>query len=149
MKAFRRATDLLAGAMILGYAAFLALRWESFPETVPSHFNAAGQPDAWGSRNTLLIEVAVAAGLFLLFFLAERHPAAWSFPVKVTEENRERLYRAAGRMLGLCKVLTVALVIHAGLSAALPGWPMGAAYVLTILLFAVIVFGMAECVRAR
>ena len=33
---------------------YLAGIWESLPDTVPTHFNAQGEPDGWGSKATLI-----------------------------------------------------------------------------------------------
>ncbi len=58
--------SLLWLVMILPLA-YLALVWDSLPETIPTHFNAAGEPDGWGSRDTLIyISLFFGLGIYLL-----------------------------------------------------------------------------------
>ena len=61
----RRTLDILSLAMIVAYVIFVAARWDAFPSVVPSHFNALGQPDAYGGRWVLLLEPAIALALWL------------------------------------------------------------------------------------
>lgn len=47
--------------------AYLAYVWNSLPETIPTHFNAAGEPDGWGSKNTLIyVSAFLGLGIYLL-----------------------------------------------------------------------------------
>ncbi len=39
-------------AMVFMFGA-LAVHWGDVPDRVPTHFNAAGRPDAWGSKASL------------------------------------------------------------------------------------------------
>ncbi len=45
-----------------------ALQWSSAPPIVPSHFDAAGRPNAWSSRNAFFaLEAGVSLGIAALF----------------------------------------------------------------------------------
>ena len=73
------------------------------------------------------IEAIVAAVILLLLSLIEKVPSIWNFPVAVTEENKERLYKIALVMLGAIKILTTGLFIDVGVSSLVtrfPVWPM-------------------------
>jgi|HubBroStandDraft_1064217.scaffolds.fasta_scaffold131564_2 uncharacterized membrane protein len=61
------------------------------PARVPTHFDAAGRVNGWGSPASLLLLPVVAAGLYLLLTVIARFPAAFNYPVKVTEINRAQL----------------------------------------------------------
>jgi hypothetical protein len=70
---------------------------------IPTHFNAAGNPDAWGSAGMLWLLPAIAVGLYLLMTWVARHPDAFNFPVRVTPFNRPRLQALALSMIAWLK----------------------------------------------
>ncbi len=74
------------------------------PARIPTHFNAAGQADGWGSPAMLLVFPAIAVVIYLLMTLVSRFPAAFNFPVRVTPFNRQRLEDLALNMIAWLKV---------------------------------------------
>lgn len=112
--------------VLLGTALFLALYWKDIPQKVPMHFNAAGQIDRWGSKAELLILPVIAWLLYLLMTVVEQFPGAWNTGVKVTEENRERVYALLGHMLSTLKFLIMVMfawiTLWCALAKPLPVW---------------------------
>ena len=66
--------------MIAAYAIYIIVEWKIIPGTVPTHFNAAGKPDNYGSKASLIIEPIIALLLMGLFIFIEKFPQAWNFP---------------------------------------------------------------------
>lgn len=90
----------LAGLVMLLAMTMLALYGrERLPDYIPTHFNAAGQADGWGSPQALLVFPAIGAALYLLTSWAARHPVAFNFPVRVTPRNRPQLEAVALSMI--------------------------------------------------
>ena len=112
--------------VLLGTAVFLVLYWKDIPQKVPMHFNAAGQIDRWGSKAELLILPVIALLLYLLMTVVEQFPGAWNTGVKVTEENRERVYALLGHMLSTLKFLIMVMfawiTLWCALAKPLPVW---------------------------
>jgi uncharacterized membrane protein len=77
------------------------------PDRIPTHFNAAGQVDGWGSPRMLLIFPGFALAIYLLMSLVSRFPAAFNFPVRVTPFNRKRLEGLALNMIAWLKAEVV------------------------------------------
>ncbi|MPV89690.1 DUF1648 domain-containing protein [Georgenia ruanii] len=77
----------------------IAVRYPSLPATIPTHFDAAGTPDGYGPRATLLwlplVWLVLQAGIEAL----SRHPRIFNYPVRVTEDNAQRLYREGERLM--------------------------------------------------
>jgi hypothetical protein len=73
------------------------------PDRIPTHFNAAGQADGWGSPLMLLVFPAMAVVIYLLMSLVARFPSAFNFPVRVTPLNRRRLEALALDMIAWLK----------------------------------------------
>ena len=111
---------------LLGTAAFLAVCWQRIPEEVPMHFNSAGEIDRWGSRAELLILPVIAWLMYGLMTAVERFPGAWNTGVRVTEENRERVYALLGHLLSTLKLLMTGiftwLTLWCTLAEPLPKW---------------------------
>ena len=112
--------------VLLGTALFLALYWRHIPQEVPMHFNAAGEIDRWGDRSTLLVLPVISWLLYGLMTVVEQFPGAWNTGVKVTEENRERVYALLGHMLSTLKFLIMVMfawiTLWCALAKPLPVW---------------------------
>lgn len=80
-------------------SAVLLLAYPSLPEVVPTHFGVTGEADAWGPRWSVLVMVAVWLLLAVGIAVLSRFPRVFNYPVPVTEENAQPLYREAERML--------------------------------------------------
>ena len=117
MKKASKITNVICLCLILGYIIFLIVFWKDIPDMIATHFNAAGTPDSYGGKVTLVFEPILAVLLWGVLAFISHFPQAWNFPVTVTEENKEKLYRIALRMLNILKVLVVLLCIYAGLAS--------------------------------
>ena len=71
----KKTLDYLMWGIIVAPLIYLAFVWNQLPEIVPTHFGISGQPDAYGSKWTLLILSAVSIGIyFLLRFIPRLDP---------------------------------------------------------------------------
>lgn len=77
---------------------------DRLPDRVPTHFDAAGHANGWGSPAGMIIMPIVAVGLYLLMTLAGRFPSAFNYPVRVTPLNLPRLQTVALNMIAWIKV---------------------------------------------
>jgi Protein of unknown function (DUF1648) len=105
---------------LVGIAALALLGWitgaalygpNHLPDRVPTHFDAAGHPNAWGSPTGMLLLPVVAAGLYLLMSLVTRYPGAFHYPVRVTRENIEQLQSITLDMIAWLKVENTCLFL--------------------------------------
>lgn len=95
----------------------------SLPDTIPTHFNLAGEADGFGSSLTLfLIPVISTVSLAGMSILA-RFPEIYNYPVKITPENAFSQYTAAVRLVRWLKVslALVFLLISVGTTASATG----------------------------
>ena len=109
------------------------------PARIPTHFNAAGEADGWGSPNTLwilLLSQVLVGGLFLVIpLLARRFPATFNIgSVKLSDlsaEQQDRIVPLFTNMMGNMSVLVcllLAVLLHSTIQAALPPHPRLAAW---------------------
>jgi uncharacterized membrane protein len=88
--------DAVAGIGVLVLVTLTAASWATLPDSVPTHFNAAGVADAWGSKNSLLLLPAVALVMWAGLTVLARFPHAFNYVRAITPENAARQY-AMGR----------------------------------------------------
>ena len=74
------------------------------PDKIPTHFDLAGNPNAWGSPSTLWLLPVIATAIYGLITLVSFFPSAFNYPVKVTSENRPRLQALSLQMVAWLKV---------------------------------------------
>jgi len=79
------------------------------PSRIPTHFNLAGNPDAWGSPNGLSLLPAIATIVYLVLSLISRYPASFNYPARITAQNRNRLHALALQMIAAIKAETALL----------------------------------------
>ena len=149
MRKIRIITSVISAVLILGFILFLVLFWKNIPETVATHFNAAGAADAYGSRKSLLMEPVLMVIFFLVLSLVEHFPSAWNMPVRLTSENRDRQLLIAALMLGIMKVLVILLLADAGMSSIFPGFPVWPLYLLLTLTGITVVGGIIASIKLR
>ena len=50
---------------IISSFIYVIFAFQQLPETIPIHFNAQGEADNWGSKNTIFIMPGIAIVLFV------------------------------------------------------------------------------------
>jgi uncharacterized membrane protein len=103
--------DLLGNVLLLMGIINLIIEWAYIPDTVPTHFNAGGEADGWGSKRNLWILLVV--GFLIWFFLSilEKFPHLYNY-LMLTEENRERQYKNARLMMNIFKNETLVFFVY-------------------------------------
>lgn len=86
----------------------------NLPAKVAVHYNFEGEADRWGSPIVYPIIACVGFFLSLGLVLLQRIPHKHNYPVKLTEENKNRLYQRSNELLG-----TVAFVLSGGMTLLL------------------------------
>lgn len=108
-----RKTLELAGLIalaILAWITYAALYGPNrLPDRVPTHFDAAGNANAWGSPAGMIIMPVIAGGIYLLMTVVARFPAAFNYPVRVTPATLPRLQAITLNMIASIKLELVCL----------------------------------------
>lgn len=87
----------IIGLMFIWIYTFL--HFNQLPETIPTHFNIKGEIDNYGSKYTLWILPAVITFVITFFRILSNYPHKFNYIVKITNENAEKQYRLALRIM--------------------------------------------------
>lgn len=103
---FEKILQVLCGMVILYISLLIALRYVELPDTIPTHYNAMGEVDRWGSKSTILILYAVSLLMYTGLTVLERFPQMYNYPVQVTEKNIKMQYLLARSLITILKLGT-------------------------------------------
>ena len=124
--AYDRAADVLCVLILLGTFLWMAFCWNTFPEKIAMHFNAAGEIDRWGDKGALLILPIIGCVLYGVLVLVGYIPNAWNVPIRITEENKERVFRIMTHFVSSLKITILMFVtlitVCSALAVNLPVW---------------------------
>lgn len=134
---------------------FTLIHWNQLPERIPTHFNILGEADGYGDKASLLAILPISLLIYLSMTILGRFPNVYNYMVKITEENAERQYRLATRLMLVMKneiLLMFALIQLSILSAARSGvfsvrLPWGPVYL--VLIFGTLGYYTVASIRAR
>src|SRR4030042_6341869 len=85
---------------------------DKLPDEIPRHFNLSGEPDAFTGKEIIWLSPLLGMILWAGLTLVNRFPHFFSYPVRVTGENAERLYRLATRTLRILKRLVMTFFLY-------------------------------------
>ncbi|MDR2928361.1 MAG: DUF1648 domain-containing protein [Cytophagaceae bacterium] len=105
---YDRVLEFAGLAIVFANWILIAVTYSKLPETVPVHFDAAGEANGFGTKNIILMLPAIATGIFLLMTALIRFPHIMNYPVRITDENAFVQYRLMTRM-SRCIAFTIAL----------------------------------------
>ena len=94
----------------LGALALLALIWgvtiyhyAELPDEVPRHFDASGEPDAWGGKSIVFRLPSISLLIYISMTVVSCFPHRFNYPWPVTQSNAESQYRLARTLLSAIK----------------------------------------------
>jgi len=98
------ALEIVALLLLVGMITFVDIQWNQLPQQIPSHYNAMGEIDSWGSKTQVLFMPVLSILLYVLIAAVSFFPKIWNVPTKVTNENKEIVYRYTKNLLLAIKV---------------------------------------------
>lgn len=106
-KVINRILNILCLIVLIGITIYLIIRWNAMPKLIPTHYDFAGNVDSYGSKGSVLMMPIMSWVLYILITVLEMFPALWNTGVKVTEENKFRVYAILRLMLDIIKFIMV------------------------------------------
>ena len=149
---YHRIAGIVAPVIYAALFLFVALRWRSLPERIPTHYDFAGNVTGWGSRWMLVIMPAIGLLVDIAMAVSLRFPQSWNTGVKITVRNRTRVVRIVRDLIADLR-LTIALIMCVLTlwitlrPENVPGWALSA--VLTPLILIPLLRYFIRVLRAR
>ena len=87
---------------ILGLIALIIiplLAYHKLPETIPTHYGIDGKADGFSGKINVFLLPILGIAIFVFFKWISKYPHKFNYPFQITEENRERSYQTAVRMI--------------------------------------------------
>lgn len=81
--------------------------FSNLPDTIPIHYNGAGQADGFGDKSNILGLPIIATILFLGLTVLNRFPHIFNYTTEITKNNALQQYTYATRMLRILKLIVV------------------------------------------
>lgn len=107
-------------------ALIVAVRWNKLPDKIPTHFELNGEPNGFGGKKMLIVLLVVMVAITGLMYLSEMFPKMWNLPVKITDSNREFVYRTVKYFMEVETIIMITFlagpIIAIVFSKTYPGW---------------------------
>lgn len=105
--------------MIIGTAIYLIVNWTNIPENVPMHHNFSGEVDRFGNKSEMIILPILTVIMFSFMSVVEHFPQLWNTGIKVTDKNKEYVYRILKNMITTLKLIVVCVFTYLTMQTAL------------------------------
>jgi uncharacterized membrane protein len=79
------------------------------PSTIPTHFNASGQANNYGSKITILILPVIGSIIYFGITQLNKYPHIFNYATEITATNAERQYTIATRTLRVLKFMILVI----------------------------------------
>ena len=121
-----RLLELVAAAMAVCLLVLTGVFYSKAPDTVPSHFNFAGEIDGWSGKEVYWIIAAVFVVMMIICASAAYNRKLVNLPIRLKEAV---FYRQIGLISRMCRIMTLVsgvlwLTVLLAMSADIIGLPL-------------------------
>ncbi|MFT3823645.1 MAG: DUF1648 domain-containing protein [Chitinophagaceae bacterium] len=102
-----KAVELIGWLLIVGIWGLVIANYSHLPDTIPTHYNGAGQADGFGGKATILTLPLIATVLFIAMTILNKFPNVFNYPISITKDNAFRQYTNATRLIRYLKLIIV------------------------------------------
>lgn len=88
------------------------VNYMELPDTIATHFNGAGEPDGYGSKQTVWVIPIIATVMYIGLFILNKYPHMHNYMVNITEENALKNYKFSTRIVRVVNFLCVLLMTY-------------------------------------
>jgi uncharacterized membrane protein len=103
--------DMAALLAVAGSFALVIYHYGKLPDTIPTHFNAAGEADGFGSKSFLWFLPVLAGILVPGMIWLSRFPHKFNYPFRITKENAAGEYRRARVLIRVVGLMVAVLFL--------------------------------------
>ena len=102
-----RVIELIGWLALLTIWALTISSYSNLPDTIPTHYNGAGQIDGFGKKVNILILPLIATAFFVGLTILNKFPHIFNYPTKINKDNALRQYTNITKMNRYLKLVFV------------------------------------------
>ena len=95
--------EITSWALLIGIWVLAILNFSDLPETIPTHYNGAGEADGFGEKTNIFVLPVIGTILFIGMTILNNYPHIFNYPSTITNENAYNQYSNATRMIRILK----------------------------------------------
>jgi len=99
--------DVVALIGLMVFMGFVIYQFPKLPGNIPSHFDAAGNPDSYSDKSTFWILPGVAVFIYILLSLIVLVPHQFNYTVRISPGNALSQYTMAVRLIRYFKAALI------------------------------------------
>jgi len=99
--------EIVGWLLIIAVWGLTITNYSNLPDSIPTHYNGAGQADGFGGKATILILPLIATILFIGMTILNKFPHIFNYPTNITQDNAFRQYTNATRLIRYLKLIVV------------------------------------------
>ncbi|MBP92580.1 MAG: hypothetical protein CMC55_00505 [Flavobacteriaceae bacterium] len=99
--------ELAGWICLIGIWIMTLSNYYSLPETIPIHYNGAGEADGFGKKWNILTLPIVSSILFVGLTILNKYPHIFNYPSTITQENALQQYTNATRLIRFLKLVVL------------------------------------------
>ena len=99
--------EIVGWFLVIAIWGLTIANYSNLPETIPIHYNGAGQADGFGGKANILTLLLIATVLFVGLTLLNKFPHIFNYPANITQDNALRQYTNATRLIRYLKLIIV------------------------------------------
>jgi uncharacterized membrane protein len=107
LKPIDNAIEICSITIIFLMWAHTIAEYPDLPNTIASHFNAAGEADGFSDKSFLWLIPFLTIGMYVGLFFLNRYPHLHNYMVNITEDNAFEQYTFSTRILRVVNFLCV------------------------------------------
>ena len=101
--------EIIGWLLVFSIWGFTVKNYANLPETIPLHYNLAGQVDGFGGKATILTLPVIATVLFVGLTFLNKFPHILNYPTNITQHNALSQYTNATRTIRYLKFIVVVI----------------------------------------
>lgn len=138
----QKIVEIINMIILLSMMGYLIVNWNNIGDTVPIHYNILGQIDSWGEKNFMITLPVIALIVNSMTISTHFVPQLLNIPVKLTEDNYERVYELTRSLTNFMKTMVNISFLYMSVMSA-NAKPLGTWYLpifLTLTFLSVIIY---------
>lgn len=125
--------EVLALVSVLANFIIIGMNYSSLPDVIPNHFDLNGEPNQYGSKNSLWAVAAVSVFIYMLIGIITLFPESFNYPSqKNDKESQYKMGVKLMRSLRACMLLFVALLTYVMIQSAKNGTAKGTFWIIAV-----------------